>query len=98
MTVLDVARGTLALLLIIAAVENHAGECEDANFDTWVVGKALQQGIKKEDLVEFARTSPEITLPRFERIKALVNDAYQYTADSANAWYEEHIKICEDES
>ena len=88
----------IAAACVLCAPESYAGECEDRNFDAWVVGKALEQGMKQEDLLAFARHSPEIDAHRFKRIEGMVRDAFQYTPDSAPVWYEEQLHICEDET
>ena len=48
---MNVVYCAVAALLCFVAVESHAGECQEHNWDTYKVAKARQQGLSKETLL-----------------------------------------------
>lgn len=91
-------RYVLAIAIFAVAVEVHAGECQDHNWDHWKVAKALQQGLSKEALLMHLEGSRhELTPERMERIRGLIDEVFELPQTDAQKWFEQHRRVCDEE-
>lgn len=93
------------LVAVIGAVLSWAAPvnatCQEDNWDVWKVAKALQQGLSKETLIMHLDGSrAELAPERMEKIRALIDEAYELAPPEAEAWWKAHYKTCakEDEA
>lgn len=85
--------------LTVATAVFAANSCEEDNFDVGVIVGAMENGVLKPYVVAKAQEALDsggITPARFEAIKKLIDDAYQYPPEHADLWGEQHRKHCDD--
>ena len=89
---------TIICILGLYAVD-ALPSCKEEQFDAWKVGKALSQGLSKETLLMHLDGSrSDLTPERMTAIRALIEDAYQFTPEQAAGWWRQRYRECEKES
>ena len=90
----------LTFIALFFTIDAHA-DCTEDNWDAYKVGKALQQGLSKADLLAHLEASrAELTEERMEKIRVWIDDAYKLDPSQAEIWWQFHHKECpkEDEA
>jgi len=97
---MDIIEFTVICVLGLYALD-AAPSCAEDQHDIWTIAKARQQGLTKDDLLMFLDGSrAELTPERMIAIRALIEDAYQWTPAQAEGWWSMRRTTCpmEDEA